>query len=156
LIQDLGTTFGVRNDGEEDVRVVVTSGSVLLQGTEKARQGTSKPARPSSVGVVLKGGDRGSVDRNGRPSAETKAARPDDLAWTNGRLLFDNASLGQVRADLRRWYGVDLKVADSSLANRHLTASFAGEPIDRVLDVIGLALGARIERQGNTAVLKAR
>src|SRR4029077_5797067 len=116
----------------------------------------SPPSRPSSGGVVLKGGDRGSVDRHGQATAEPKGASADGLAWTSGRLLFDNASLGRVRADLRRWYGVDLKLADSSLASRHLTASFAGEPIDRVLDVIGLALGARIERQGNTAVLKTR
>jgi hypothetical protein len=44
-------------------------------------------------------------------------------------------------------------VADSSLANLHLTASFSGEPVDRVLNVIALSLGASIERQGNVAIL---
>jgi ferric-dicitrate binding protein FerR (iron transport regulator) len=44
-------------------------------------------------------------------------------------------------------------VADSSLANLHLTASFSGEPVDRVLNVIALSLGARIEREGNVVVL---
>ncbi|MBI4502015.1 MAG: FecR domain-containing protein [Gemmatimonadetes bacterium] len=157
VIQDLGTTFAVHHNEEEgEVHVVVTAGSVLLQGTEKGRQGATKPARPARGGVVLKPGDRGTVGRDGRAVAEPRAATSDDLAWTRGRLLFDNASLARVRADLRRWYGVDLQVADSSLAGRHITASFAGEPIEQVLDVIGLALGARIERQGNIAVVRAR
>ncbi|HWJ22481.1 MAG TPA: DUF4974 domain-containing protein, partial [Gemmatimonadaceae bacterium] len=71
-----------------------------------------------------------------------------------GRLAYDAAPLDVVRADLRRWYGVDLRVADSTLARRRLTASFDGEPVARVLDVVALALGATVERSGNVAVLR--
>ncbi|MFL5479174.1 MAG: FecR domain-containing protein, partial [Gemmatimonadaceae bacterium] len=76
-----------------------------------------------------------------------------DLAWTQGRLVFRDTPLVLVGAELYRWYGVRLKVADSSLTKLHLTASFSGEPVDRVLNVIALSLGARIERQGNVALL---
>jgi hypothetical protein len=79
----------------------------------------------------------------------------DDLAWTRGRLVFRDAPLAQVAADLRRWYGVRLEVADSSLLARHLTASFDGEPLDRVLDVISLALGVTTQRSGDRVVLRA-
>jgi transmembrane sensor len=150
-ISDLGTAFMVRNDDVDDVRVVVTSGSVLLQGTSKPKASTSK----NEKGVVLKAGDRGVVGSDGLPVAQPAAATDADLAWTHGRLLFDNASLTRVRADIRRWYGIELKV-DSSLAGRHITASFAGEPVSQVLDVIALTLGAKIERKGDTAVVRAR
>jgi transmembrane sensor len=137
LIEDIGTTFTVRNDDDGVVRVVVTSGSVRLQG------------------VVLQQGDRGIVGPDGMPVAERAAATADDLAWMRGQLVFDDAPLARVRAGIRRWYGVEV-LADSSLAGRHLTATFSGEPIQRVLDVIGLAFGARVERRGDTAVVRAR
>ena len=156
-VEDLGTAFSVRDDGE-DMQVVVTEGSVRLHGSD-GRQGTSqsRPATPASdKGVVLRAGDRGSVGRDGRVVAERSAATPDDLAWTRGRLLFEDAPLSRVRSDLRRWYGIELLVADSALAARHLTASFSGEPVPQVLDVISLALGARIERRGDTAFVRAK
>jgi transmembrane sensor len=149
LIEDIGTTFTVRNVGDDPVRVVVTVGSVRLQG-QGPQQGSERGP------VVLKPGDRGTVGRDGRVLAERSRATPEDLAWTRGQLIFDNAPLGRVRADLRRWYGVDLRIDDPALASRHLTASFTGEPVQRVLDVIGLALGAKIQRHGDTAVVRAR
>ena len=144
VIQDLGTTFAVRDDGGQ-VHVVVTSGSVLLQDTLRRRQGT-----------VLNAGDRGTLGLGGEAVAQRAAATQDDMAWTQGRLVFDNAPLSLVAADLRRWYGIELKIADETLADRHLTASFAGESAPQVLSIIGLALGAQIERRGDTAVVRAR
>jgi transmembrane sensor len=59
--------------------------------------------------------------------------------------------MDQVRADLRRWYGVELRVTDSLLQRRVFTGSFTTEPADRVLDAIRLALGASVVRRGDTA-----
>lgn len=144
-IQDVGTTFTVHNDGGEDVRVVVTSGAVRLKAADA----------PAASGVVLRAGDRGVLAPDGRAVADRAAATEADLAWTSGRLVFDDAPLGRVSADLRRWYGIELDVTDPALAGRHLTASFQGEPVDQVLNVIALALGAHVERHGDTAVLRA-
>jgi transmembrane sensor len=145
-IEDIGTTFAVRIDGDDEVGVVVTAGSVRVepQGADQPKGGKPQPQ-------VLKAGDRASVGRDGH--IERSSAKPDDIAWTSGRLVFDNAPVSQVRADVRRWYGIELQLGDSTLAGRHLTASFSGEPVDQVLRVIGLALGARIERRGDTAVV---
>jgi transmembrane sensor len=76
------------------------------------------------------------------------------MAWTLGRLVFRNASVAELSADLRRWYGVELRVTDSSLLNRHFTGSFGKEPANRVLDVIALALGAHVDRRGDTAYIR--
>jgi transmembrane sensor len=139
-IHDLGTTFAVHSDAGEEVRVVVTEGSVRLRHASAAE----------SSGVVLHAGDRGVLNPDGRAVTHAPADRETELAWTRGQLIFDDAPLVRVAADLRRWYGIEL-VVDSSLAGRHLKASFSGEPVDDVLDVIALALGARIERHGDTA-----
>jgi ferric-dicitrate binding protein FerR (iron transport regulator) len=69
--------------------------------------------------------------------------------------VFREATIGEIASSIRKWYGIELKAGDSSLANRHLTATFTGESADRVLDVIRLALGAEIERHGDTAIVRA-
>jgi transmembrane sensor len=142
VIQDVGTAFSVDNDDSAGTRVVVDSGRVSIG-----------PADDHGQDEVLNARDRATVDSRGVVLVERSAVSDDDLAWTQGRLVFRDAPLILVGAELYRWYGVRLRVADSSLANLHLTASFSGEPVDRVLNVIALSLGARIEREGNVAVL---
>src|ERR1700730_12434920 len=142
-IRDAGTAFAVESDDSAGTRVVVDSGSVALGAADQ------NPA----ASAVLNARDRATVDMRGTVVVERSAVSDDVLAWIQGRLVFRNAPLILVGAELYRWYGVRLRVADSSLANLHLTASFSGEPVDRVLNVIALSLGARIERQGNVAIL---
>ena len=142
-IQDIGTAFAVENDDSAGTRVAVDSGSVAIGAADQNH----------SRGAVLNARDRAIVDAQGVVSVERAAVSEDDLAWTHGRLVFRDAPLVLVGAELYRWYGVRLRVADSALADLHLTASFSGEPIDRVLNVIALSLGAGVERQGNVAVL---
>jgi transmembrane sensor len=145
LIEDIGTTFTIESDNGVVASVAVVSGNVRLRAAGAA---------PTS-GVVLGAGDRGTIDDAGVAHADEHALRDEDLAWTMGRLVFRDAPLARVAGEVRRWYGITLRVADSSLAGRHVTASFNGEPVDQVLAVIGLTLGARVERQGDTAVLRA-
>ena len=147
-IRDIGTAFVVRTGEGGAVRVSVSEGVVALAAGATAA---------ADSGVVLRQGDRGVLEAGARTAvAQPGAATPDDMAWTTGRLVFREAPLAQVRDDLRRWHGIELVVADSALAGRSLTASFAGEPAERVLDVIALALGARVERRGDTAVVARR
>lgn len=141
-IRDIGTEFSVHSDASEPVKVVVREGAVELTY--------------ASDSVTLRPGDIGVVARSGRVEASRGAATADDLAWTRGQLVFRDAPVGDMAEDLRRWYGVELRVTDSSLLRRHFTGSFVAESRDTVLEVIALALGARVERRGDTAYIKPK
>jgi transmembrane sensor len=141
VIRDIGTEFSVHSDRSETVRVVVREGSVQLGHLRDS--------------VVLSQGDVGTIESGGRVSASRGAATDDDLAWTRGQLVFKDASVGELRADLRRWYGVELRVTDSALLRRHFTGSFVSEPANRVVDAIALALGARADRRGDTVYIRS-
>ena len=141
-VRDLGTAFVVRS-AEDEVRVAVTEGAVLL-GADGAR----------SAPVRLDAGDRAALRPSGAPEIARGVVTKDDVAWTEGRLVFRDASLTEVAGALRRWYGVELTVADQALAGRTLTAEFTDEPVERVLEVVGLALGARVERHGDSATVR--
>jgi transmembrane sensor len=140
VVRDVGTAFTVRADDDHGAgaRVAVTEGTVEL--------------RAGGAELLLHRGDVGAVDAEGRLAAQPGALPDDELAWTAGRLVFRDAPIDAVRAELRHWYGVDLRVDDPVLAERRLTATFEGEPAERVLEVIGLALGARLVRLDDDAV----
>ncbi|MEO7083349.1 MAG: FecR domain-containing protein [Gemmatimonadaceae bacterium] len=143
LIEDIGTTFAVESDAGDTTTVSVLAGSVRLRGSSSA---------PNS-GEVLAAGDRGSVAADGRARLDRHAVA-DDTAWTSGRLVFKEASLVRVMGEIRRWYGVQIQVTDTSLLNKHVVASFNGDdPIDQVLKILGLTLGATVEHQGDRATL---
>jgi transmembrane sensor len=142
-IQDVGTAFSIQTNEDGGIRVAVASGSVALGPRESNRASAE----------VLRARDRATVNPSGMVGIERSAVSDDDLAWVQGRLVFRDAPVIRVGAELYRWYGVRLRLGDSTLSNLHLTASFSGESVDRVLNVIALSLGARIEREGNVATL---
>jgi transmembrane sensor len=142
-VRDIGTTFSVEADSGGGVRVVVTDGAVALRA-----------GRGSEGELVLRRGERGVLPAGGT-RVQRGRATDDDLAWTRGQLVFRDATLTDVAAALRRWYGVELRPGDAAVAARRLTASFDGEDAEQVLNVIALALGAEMTLRGDTAVLSA-
>jgi len=146
LIQDVGTTFMVESDDANATVVTVVTGSVRLRAADS----------PSGTGVLLAAGERGSIDDAGRTSTERASSPDDDVAWTTGKLVFHDAQLSRVAAEVHRWYGVRLHVSDPSMLSQHVTTTvYTNQPVDQVLHVIELLLGAKIERQGDSAVVVA-
>ena len=133
--RDVGTVFVVHSDEAEGARVVVTAGSVALE------------PHPGSPPTILATGDVAVVGAHGVVRVERHAGSSDDLAWMDGRLLFRDAPVAQVEADLRRWYGLELRV-DSVLATRHLSAPFdRGSSASDVGRVVAAALGGVVHNE---------
>ena len=121
LIQDVGTTFMVESDDANATVVTVVTGSVRLRAADSA----------SGTGVVLAAGERGSIDDAGRTSMERSSSPDDDMACTTGRLVFREAQLSRVVAEVHRWYGVRIHVSDPSMLSQHVTTTCLHEPIRR-------------------------
>jgi transmembrane sensor len=141
-IQDVGTVFTVRADSGDQVRVAVQEGKVFMRG--------------SGSGVYLDAGDVGTAAATGDAVALRGEAKDEEVAWTSGRLVFREATMTEVASELRRWYGVELRAADSATSSLRLTAEFRGEPIEQVVNEITLALNVRVERTGDTLVVRAK
>lgn len=135
--RDVGTAFAVHSDPGDGARIVVTEGAVAVQRADAAPVTT------------LRAGDRAVIAVGGAITVERSSASADDLAWTNGRLSFRDAPVAQVASDLRRWFGLELRV-DSALAARRLTATFSAGRRDDVGSVIAAALGGAFRQSGDT------
>jgi transmembrane sensor len=69
-------------------------------------------------------------------------------AWRTGQLVFSNARFRDVAATLERWHDVDIQIPDSALAETRVSAVFARQPIDEVVQVLAETLDARFTRDG--------
>ena len=142
-IVDLGTEFAVRSSDADGVSVSVTEGSVSLA-----------PANVSaSEAVILQAGDKGQLRKDGQIVTTRGTVTVDDVAWMNGRLVFRETPVAEVASVIHRWYGIHLRMSDSALMSRRITATFNGETPAEMLEVLGLVLGAEIERRGDSAVV---
>ena len=143
VTEDLGTAFVVRAYADQNAtEVVVIEGRVSLSRAE-----TTSPA------VVLGLRDLGRLDASGPATVRRGVDVDRYLAWTKGVLAFDGTPLSEVMPALERWYNVEIRLSDSALAARRLTATFQNEPIDLVLKRIALTLGLLVERGDGSVFL---
>lgn len=136
---DLGTAFSVRDyPDDHGVRVAVREGSVALRG----------------VGP-LRAGDVGRLASDGRPTVEHGADVAAMLRWLDGELVYRDASLDEVLRDVRRWYGVDVRLADAALGALPFTGTLAEDRTDDAVGILAATLGLRVRRANGTVVLEA-
>jgi transmembrane sensor len=156
VVEDIGTRFDMRAYAEDPaVAVAVAEGAVAL-----ARADTSRPDTPTAVGapqgVVLRQGEVGTLDSEGRVTTDTGAVVATYLAWVEGRLQFVETPLPEVARTVGRWYDLDVRIEGHALAARTLTAEFGVQPADELLRALALAVGARVVRSGQVVTLRAR
>jgi transmembrane sensor len=142
VIEDIGTTFTIESDAAAMATVSVVSGSVRLSR-----------ANASSRGIVLAAGDRGVLGTSGDAHVERNVVRPEDTEWISGKLVFHDAPLSRIAAEMQRWYGVKLRIGDSTMLERRVTTSFEGESLDKALEILELTIGANITRAGDSVII---
>jgi transmembrane sensor len=157
ITTDIGTRFDVRAYADDrDARVVVTAGavSVASAGVGAGSGAPSEPSTPRSSRVVTRGMEV-DVAPEGTLSVASGVDVDAAVGWTSGTIAFQGTALSDVVRELARWYGIDVRVGDASLAGRRITASFKDEAKDDVLRSVAAAVGATVERRGPTIVLVA-
>lgn len=168
-IRAVGTAFEVRRIGDVAL-VTIEEGQVAiyrasnakapwaanvapLKGAERPSTGSPVPATPA---VMLAPGNQVELD-----AAKPLEVRQVDLrkaqAWRYGRMILDGAPLGETVADLNRYGGVQIVLADPKLANLRVSGVFhTGRPDDFV-EAITTAFPVQVARQDeNTIVLRPR
>jgi len=120
-----GTRFDVRRDPAE-TRVVVEQGTVKVQGRDAADN--------EFVSLVAGTGTR--VDAKGFVTA-AYAVNPAELtAWRSGKLVFNNASLSEVAAEVSRYREKPLRIGNEKVGNLRLTSVFKSDNTDALLKAL--------------------
>jgi transmembrane sensor len=103
--------------------------------------------------TLLARGDMVRVPLDGARAVTHGIDVDDALAWTRGRLVFHNAPVAEVLAELRRWYNMDVYIADPQLSGKHVTLAVNNESPAALVRALALVLEANVEWYDNTAVL---
>ncbi|WP_439862685.1 FecR family protein [Pseudomonas antarctica] len=118
-----GTRFDVRRD-DDQTRVVVEAGTVKVQG------------RAADDVVTLTAGRGTHIDSLGKVVA-AYAVNPDELtAWRTGKLVFNNASLGEVAREVSRYREQPLRVSTAAVSNLRVTSVFKADDTDALLKAL--------------------
>jgi len=141
-IVDVGTEFRVRSV-PGDVEVAVLEGIVDV-------------SVPTSTAARLNAGDRAVIASGAAPVLQRGVVTDDDAALRRGALVFREAPVARVLADLERWYGVRLVASSEEIAQRRFTATFTTEGVDDVIAMLSLALGVAADAQGDSVILRPR
>jgi transmembrane sensor len=139
----LGTTFMVRRYSSDRItRVVVTDGRVSLVG--------ARGVMVVDPGHVLERNMMGTVSDSGHVQVTPGVAVEDYTAWATGQLVFRDVPARDVVKELGRAYGVDIRIADSTLATHPLswTVVVAQRSLAGVLESLSDVLNAHTVRAG--------
>jgi len=137
--QDLGTEFAVRAYRRDaSVEVVVAAGRVALRGLKRADRAL----------VTLHPRERAVLDPGGEATVLRDVPLAHYLAWTRGALMFDDAPLARVTAQLERWYDLEIETDDAALADERVTISFMTKSADEAVNALAQVLDVRATRTG--------
>lgn len=138
-VRDIGTAFSVRSYAADSaVQVVVSQGEVAVAGVGR-----------------LRAGDMGRVSSTGEATVERAVDVESHLSWTTGRLIYDDAPLGDVIADLRRWYAADVELADTSAAHLPFTGTLANVSPNEAVAQVAATMGLLVQVEGQRVILRA-
>lgn len=115
-----GTRFDVRR-GPSKTEVVVESGSVIVQGL-----GDGQASR-------LSAGLGTTVDSQGTVAPTASVDLATTLAWRTGKLVFNNAPLAAVVAEVSRYRRQPVRVADDATGMLRLSSAFSANDTDGLL-----------------------
>jgi transmembrane sensor len=139
-VRDIGTAFSVGWRGD-DVVVVVERGEVEVDA------GTG--AKP----VALSPNQRVSYSASAIGAVEASNSF-EDLAWTRGRLILEDRSLGAVVAELNRYYPSELLLLGSEVGQRRVNAVIDLEHIDDWLNALHESQRVSVTRLPGLVVLR--
>lgn len=134
-IRDIGTIFNVRNTATGAV-VTVVEGSVEVS-TVQARRILTK-----DISVKIR---EGVISESRCTSA--------DIAWQQGRLMFDGTPLSEVVSELQRYHRGQIHIADAAMARYRLSGEYDINGIDALLDTLPEIMPVRIDHQADASIV---
>lgn len=120
-----GTRFDVRRDVTQ-TRVAVEQGTVKVQGHDA----------PDNEFINLTAGLGTHVDAQGKVAAAYTVNPAELTAWRGGKLVFNNARLSEVAAEVSRYREQPLTVSNPGVANLRLTSVFKSDNTDALLKAL--------------------
>ncbi len=145
-VEVIGTQFNVNTHASTgNMEVVLTSGKVSAYFN----------AHPKD-NIVLVPGEKAVLTAEQNLISKSTNTDPNYMAWKTKVLVFDNETLAQVVNTLQSVYQTPVTLADNALAECRVTASFNGQSLQSVLQVIKETLDLQVKQNGKTIEISGK
>lgn len=145
-VEVLGTTFDVKAYPDDDeTQVAVEEGKVTLRRSQAMPEDT----------VVLEALHLGTISGQHLQTTREGVDLARHLAWTKGKLVFDDAAFDEVVRKLQRWYDVRINTENVPADVDRLNATFTDESLEEVLTAVAVGLDLQYTRRGETVAFSA-
>ncbi len=135
-VQVLGTSFNVKANADGSVEVKVRTGKVKLFSADNNE-------------VILLPDDLGYFNPKTKEITKSTNSDPNYDLWRTKRLVFNNTELAKVVEVLSGYYETSIDIDSKGLKKMRLTATFANEPLDQVLELIKESLEIDVVKSGS-------
>jgi transmembrane sensor len=130
VVRVLGTRFDINAYPQEDeIAVVLESGKIELTHQER-----------KSFSYTMKPGEKATLSLS--DDSKLKVSSVDASvysSWKDGKIIFRNSPMKNVVEQLRRWYNVDIEIADPEVYNSVYTGTIKNESYEEIFRLIGIA-----------------
>jgi transmembrane sensor len=157
LIRVVGTKFDV-NRSADTVRVSVLEGIVRVAGPRGIHTKRASPVVQLTAGqrtempmVIPEVSEPPSVAQAVVMPMVEKAPAPG--AWREGRLVYDDARLGDLIADMNRYYEPGIRVESDAIKGRRVTAGFKTSEIPAFMSGLSAIVPVKVVRQVDGAYI---
>lgn len=141
-VKVLGTSFNVNACNQfSTVEVSIQTGKVLFYSFEESSGDVLEQ-------IILNQGEKGIYYKTNGLIARSQLENNNCLSWKSGLLEFSNTPLTEVINALERTYDLQF-TCDRDFSHLALTARFAQEEPQNILETLRVIFGFRIEQNGN-------
>jgi ferric-dicitrate binding protein FerR (iron transport regulator) len=144
-VEAMGTSFDVNGYDDSPIQVSLLTGKVKLSLPMISENNEEIFLLPGEYSVL---GDSNEFIEKGKfDSYEV-------LAWKEGRLIFDNVTMGEIIPKLELWYGVVISNQMSANLRKPFNGTFEKENLDNILLNMAGPLQFDYEIKGNKIFIK--
>lgn len=145
-IQVLGTSFNIRAYENEPVQTSVSTGKVAFIPLYENEQ-----RKPDTI-LITPDVKVTYAQQTGQVIKEATASN-DDKAWTEGRLVFKNATLETIGAELERTFGKKVEFLSETPREYRLTGSFQHNSLQDIMYYLARSRAFRYEITDSTLLI---
>ena len=132
-IEVLGTRFNVRSyDNDNEAQTTLYSGSLNVV----SKGASSTFGKVKEIVTTLKPSESCIIRAKQNPILIKPADANKQVAWKEGRIIFESTPLSEVIKMLERWHGTEFLVKDPSIYRFDITARFRSESIVQIMEMI--------------------
>jgi ferric-dicitrate binding protein FerR (iron transport regulator) len=140
----LGTQFNVQSYSNDPcIKTTLIKGKVAVSPLDKVK---TTILAPNETAYFSK--------QTGEIYKEATENAMNEIAWKEGKLIFENKPLAEITTDLSNYFNVQIKIDNQHLQTYKMTARFEqNENIEEILNILQSGAGFNWKRNNNTITI---